>query len=406
VANTGAMYTTGWEHGYLNNAGGGICSCSVHTNISVQTNTVRSGTYALQINQTAGEYFSRGMAIVPRPIVAVHVRLAAVPNADVTVVYMNQNAGLSRRQGIGIRGATGKWACWIRLGTGAIVWGNDGPSVVTGQWLRIDMVLRSSGSGPYTYTTDAKIDGVDVPQASVVNATSYPNFGNIYLGNPGTAIGMGTATYTIYFDDLGVWEESTNSIRTYPVGSGVVYALVPNGEGTSVNPSNFRDDNLNSPPVSPATRLGEIPVSGTADYVDQITADGTAYIELTMTDLAEGTAIALYVFGGESSADGTTGSFNRSLKLVDVNNNNTVYSIFGGAASAAAIRWSGSGISGVPRGAGSGSIAPDWSTADVNAVKLRIGYSTDVVPNPRFHNLIIEVYVVPSVSFEAWQMLN
>jgi len=370
----------------------------------VQSTTKKSGNYALKISHAASaDHWFAAPSAFPDGVWTVCVFISSLPGADVVTAQIGQNAGTERRCGVGIR-ASGKWAAFLKL-NGTIFWGADGPAVATGQWVRLDILCQRTVVGPpETHTVDFMVDGTPGPQGTGTSAAATSSFSPVILGNQSGVTGN-TGTYDEYFDDLALWIFGAGSFRTYPVGEGSVIILVPDGEGTHSNAASFTDDSANSPPVTPQTRLDEVPTSSMADYVDQTTLGGGDYIELTMSDIAiQGVADCVYPIASFVAADGSATAFVRAFHVIDVNDASADITIFGGSVSASVKNYFGPSTQ-VPRGAGSASTL-DWTTADVNQLKARIGYSTDVSPNPRFHNVFFEVHVRQALGIGSWQIVD
>ena len=143
-----------------------------------------------------------------------------------------------------------------------------------------------------------------------------------------------------------------------------------NNDGTAINSTAYQ-------------RLDDLPMNTSTDYIKQVTALSTAYIELTMADTTE-TCVRLVQgdllydpLNSNQSNNGKTSIFDGSTETVVQSGamNGTTTNQYLNVAMAP------------PTGT-------TWSPSELNGLVMRIGYSTDASPAPRWEDLAIE-YEVP-----------
>ena len=238
-------------------------------------------------------------------------------------------------------------------------------TVVAGRWHVIDMRLDWRTS---TQTADWRVDGVDQPSTSYTQ-TSNGASAEFYWGS------RTAATYTANFDDFAVAANGTE----YPIGDGAVLPLLLDGMGTSVNPTNFRNDDATALDATSWSRLDDLPMGGGTDGVKQVTNSGISYAEMTFQNTAETCVRAVM---GKMTYDrlGTNGANNGKTTIVADGVERTVYS---GSMVASSAGWTWK----------EAMVAPStvaWTPASVNALRGRVGYSTDASPQPSWQALMLE----------------
>lgn len=380
---------TGFEHGLLSTAGGALFGAV--SNASVVSTTVRSGTYALRINPTAGVGYAN-WSTTPSAVMhgRVYFRFATLPDVNTVIFDAESTVGSPVVEaGIQYNAATGKLRAFAS-DDGQVpvrVFDADGPTVTTGIWYRLDYSFNTNDP----ITVKWQIDGS--AQTDFVASAGYG-------GNTMRQIACGDiflATYTadMFFDDLICWTNNggVGNLPLYPVGAGRIILLKPNGAGTHVNDTSFTDNSGNSPPTTIAARLDEVPVvAALSDWVKQTTASATDYLELTIEDLpADATGFnGAMVFIG-SDADSAL-------------DENVRFRVFGSGVNAANALMVNSGDFVFSKD-GLGGIAgwDDPTVSDINGCVFRIGFGSDVSPNRPMECLWLEVdYDAPDAAGVGW----
>ena len=163
----------------------------------------------------------------------------------------------------------------------------------------------------------------------------------------------------------------------YPIGPGTVVALRPDGMGTSVNTGSFREDDGSVIDANTYNRLDNSPISDTTQYVRQQTIGTGDYVEFTLDNTSTScvtgvSAILAFRSATTAANDGKTSIFSGSTERI----------ILDGDMSQTTQQY----VSSILNPA----TAP-WTPSAVNGLRLRIGYSSDVTPNPYWDSVLLEV---------------
>lgn len=364
------VWMTGMELGRVTNAGNGLFYEIVGP-VTADTTVVRNGTYSLKTAPAgSGGYVDQIVNQVPRIVMSFAIRFDALPTTNITelAAAYTVTSGIHMRLGYDLSGNKLK----IALNGGSPVFASS--TLAAGQWYVIDMKYDTSTG---THAADWRINGVDQPAASVGSAAT-----NMYFFLLGTSF---AGVYASYFDDIVVSQTTAD----YPIGDGKILPLKPNAMGTHSGSSNFQNDNNTAIDATTWSRLDEVPINSTADFVKQVTASGTSYVEVNFEDTAETcirgvtARMAYYPQDVPQANNGKTSIFDGSTETV-------VYS--GGMTERSTVVFTKRAI--VPPA------TSPWSQSAVNGLKARIGYSTDASPNPRWDALLLE-YFVPGIVVEG-----
>ena len=263
----------------------------------------------------------------------------------------------------------------LRLSTAGVIHGFisggtniNGPTLSTGVWYRLDFKARTIGAlSDVTFS----VDGANETTGGL--SLSASTFVNYSLGN--TQAGPSAGTY--FLDDIEV-----DDADVYPIGPGKVLQLLPTGRGTDAQGSGAFQNDASAAITGGDTsydRIDELAsVSGT-DYIKQTVIDSNGYVEYTMADVVAGlgcNAVSVWAHTGGLSAAAHTSQ----LKFTDGTNVHGTAVTTGGSTTDIYTYTT------LPT-------APDgtaWDPADVNNLRIRWGYSTDITPNPTLKHLSIE----------------
>ena len=359
-----AVYLTGLEQGVVSMNAPGVFDSVTATGVSADATTRRNGAYSLRIAPANAAAYATANASGSGSLAVIRfaVRLAALPASTVNLMSLGAAAG-NPAAVLAYDVGTGRFG--VRFESGAITTGMVAPAA--GTWYVIDMKADLNSR-----TVNWRIDGVDQPpHTSTGTAASWAN---LTFGT-----GSSTVTYTANFDDVIASRTSTD----YPIGNGKVLALAPNGMGTHSNPAFFQEDDGTVIDASTWNRIDEVPASSMSDYVRQVTIGTGSYVGITLQDTTETCITAVSALVDYHSAyvgtnHGKTSIFNGAAENV----------VYDGNMAADSTPPSYERAIVAPAGGG-------WTTAQLNALFFRIGYSSDVTPNPYWDALLVE-YDVPT----------
>jgi hypothetical protein len=350
---------TGFEHGAVSIAGGGLFTTMSATLPTADNATVRSGAYSLRIADASGTstVFARKTFTATNVVVArFAVRLSALPGVNSNLAYADSGTDLV----FGYDTATQKFT--LTTGTATA---QSAATVSAGTWYVVDLRydLRANPN-----LADWRIDGIAQSQVSRTGAATTANaFGLGSTSNP--------SIYTANYDDVFVADQVT----AYPIGNGRVVPLLPDGIGTHNTPESFRNDDATAIGTNSWQRLDEVPMTSITDYVRQQTGTSGHYLEFTLANTAETCIREISAVLAYHSQ--TTQANNGKASVFDGPTESTILS---GDMSETTIQYA-STIS-TPASA-------PWTQATVNGLLARIGYSGDVSPNPFWDAIMLELAV-------------
>jgi hypothetical protein len=350
---------TGFEHGTVDATGGGLFSNVNGTGVSADNGVARSGSYSLKIDDPAGANHSARIAAAGNTaVVRLYLRLASLPAADVAeLMSVDLAAGADLR--LGYQASSGRLT--IRFGNGALT--SASTTVTAGTWYRIGLRVTANTN---PRTVDWQIDGAS--QASVSSAVAASVVNTVRFGST-----VNADAYTANYDDVIISATSGD----YPLGAGSVLGLRPNGMGTSVTPGSFRHEDGSAIDANTYLRLADDPLSIATQYVRQQVIGAGDYLELTMADTAAScivgvSGIVAYRAAGTPVDNGKASLFDGATERV----------LFSGDMSQTTLQY----VSAMVPPAGG-----NWTTSEVNGLIARVGYSSDVTPNPYWDALMLEV---------------
>lgn len=351
-----AVWLTGMEHGAVSIAGGGLFT-TMSGAPTADNVTFRNGAYSLRIADASGAstiFARKTFTAASVVVVRLAIRLSALPGVNSNLVYVDSGTDLV----LGYDTATQKFT----LAAGASTASSAG-TVSASTWYVIDLRydLRNN-----PHLGDWRIDGVAQGQVSRAAAATTAN-----------ALGLGATAnpsiYTANYDDVFV----ANQLTAYPVGDGRVVRLLPNGVGTHNTPGSFRHEDGSAIGAATWQRLDEVPMTSIADYVRQQTANAGHYLEFTLgntgeTCIRELSAVLAYHSATNTANNGKASVFDGATESI----------MFNGDMSNVAIQYA--SVIATPASA-------PWTQAAVDGLLARVGFSTDVNPNPYWDAIVVEV---------------
>ena len=225
--------------------------------------------------------------------------------------------------------------------------------------------ISSSGTSPLQASW--RIDGVDQPDASSTAAATSQ--GNLHFGTSASE----SPTYTINFDDIFY----SRTLADYPLGDVRIRALHPDGVGTHSNSGAFRNDGDTAIDANSWMRVDDPLLFGGTDYVKQVAADTSGYLEFGLENTTE-TCIQgaqAYSMMGSLSSQGNT----MKTSVFDGTTERVVYS--GGSPCGACTQ---------PKNALITPAAAAWTQSALNGLVMRTGYASAASPQPYWSVLMLE----------------
>lgn len=354
--NTTPVWMTGFEHGVTPVTGSGLSAYG--TGAAVDSTVKRTGSYSVKLTPAAGVTAYAGPTVGGTTgVMRLAIRFPTLPSANVAqlaMLYPNDAVILQ----LGYRASDQKLT---------LSWNGASPvasatAITAGTWYVIDMRARV---GVSPRIGDWAINGVS--QTSVTSAQAASTLAVALLGSLN-----GTDVYSANYDDVAVSQTSGD----YPIGDGHINALAVDGVGTHNNPGNFTEDGGGAIGATTWNRLDEVPMTSTADYVQQTANSSTSYLSFTFADPADTciravSAVLAYHAGGSPADNGKT-------SLLDGSTERVVYS---GDMSETALSYKQAVIA--PASA-------PWTQTAVKGLTARVGFSTDTNPNPFWDGLLLE----------------
>ena len=283
----------------------------------------------------------------------------------------------------------------VRSGGGGVSETLQGPVISTGTWYRFDWRCDYVSTNR---TIDWAIDGVDQPSATANSSNAI----GLFQWQWGTSA---STTFTLYADDcVVVWTgdgPDHDTVRDlYPLGPGYVTALYPDGVGTHVNDTSFT---TSTGTIADSWQL--INDNDNTTYVSQTTIGDTDYLEYTLEATAAGDADKVIQVVTAMWIKGSSGvsSNNAGIHVVDGSNDNTLVDEPWITNSSPPLADFGTVTDGTEQF--SPLSATPWTIARLDALKVRWGYSSDVVSIPYLPQAWVEVSfsdVVPMTTYSYW----
>jgi len=374
---------TGFNPEVVSQNGGGLFdTVSATPTIVTATDPFGNSAPLLEIAASAAVTRARWTLATPNVVVySFYVKFpSALPGADVRVCVITGTDAVDCY--LKYVNATQKWGIQWQGGATA-TWG--GAAINVNQWYKIDLRCTFNVN---PHTCDWQIDG----------AVQTQNSSPAAVGSTGATAALGTSATDTYTARYAYPVVSTTS-GDYPIPDRVVRKALPTSDGTH---SPATPDCIRGGGGSPALISGSNAAyqymddatfpSGTSPTTDRISQDistshTTHYVEMNVGGFSSsgGTlqgVMALLAYGGDSAT-----SNNGTTKVL--NNEATSQDIFSGDMSETTVFYKQVLVT-VPSGG--------WDDSKVNGCKFRVGFSTDISPNPFWQALMLEVMYFPGAA--------
>lgn len=370
---TTPVLIAGYEFGVatLTTNGGGLCSAISGTGMSVSSTVKRTGSYSLKLDVSAATAYITYTLATPTVLVGrVYFYPDVLSNPSLDAAIISVRTSTTSHMYFHYRPADTTWYCGFYGSTSDTP--VSGVTITTGNWYRLDFRVNISAD---PWTLDWAINGVAQTQHTRALAASTI-----------TGLRVGSADSTTqrhYYDDLVLSLTSGD----YPIGAGKVEALLPTTDGTHNSGTVIKNTGgtvIDGTSGKTAyTEMDEIPLGGGSDYVQQDGTGASNYAEVNFADTAETSfdGVAGYL---AYHASGTQS--NRGATVV-IRNDATEVSVYGTSSTPVDMSESSlfykTAIITAPSGG--------WTKDEVNALKGRVGYSTDANPVPYWDGFYLEV---------------
>jgi hypothetical protein len=347
------VWMTGFEHGFVSASGGGqfdTLATAGGTPTADQT-AVRSGSYSLRIATTGGGASNAQRTLSGSTVVArFGINLASLPSAGVNLAFVDAGTDLI----LGYDNATQKLQ--LSIGGASQLSSN---AVQAGTWYLVEFrfVINALSS-----VADWRINGTAQTQVSattVLSSVTAIGFGSTVSGN----------VFTANYDDILV--SSTGS--HYPFGDGKILRLGP--DATTYPVTNFQDHDGTALDENSWQNIDDLPMTSTSDYIKQTASAGTSYVQASFSDTQR---CIKAVSATLAFSQTTAGTNNGKTSILDGATERIVYS---GNMDATALTYKSAVIA---------SASSPWTQSAINGIVARIGYSTDVIPEPQWHAVGLE----------------
>ena len=364
---TTPIWLTGFEHGVMSANGGGICF-SLSGSPAVVATTKRTGNYALQ-------------ALVSGAAASCHVNInvAGSPTVIVGRFYFLWHTAPGAATRI-FRITTDTTGAAVQfdpadhtLNPYAGSAGTKSAPLTQDVWYQVDFKYNCAAN---PHTLDIQVNGSPITQKTNAIAATWIN---------GLWIGFGdNATGEVYYDDIVV----SLTAGDYPIGAGVVEALLPNADGAHNNAANTMEDaagnDIDGASHLAWQQLDELPMSESTNRIQQSTAGTDKYAEVAFADVNPYTVF--HGISGILAYMSATATANEGACVIR-RSDGTEITLWGSPAARADYSESSmfykSSVIAPPAGG--------WTPTEINALVARLGYSNDVSPVPYWENLLIEV---------------
>ena len=351
------VWMTGFEHGVGSDQLDGVFDQIEH-DVTIDSSVVRSGAYSARLPHDGKLKLKDSLSPTSTLVLRFALRFSALPTSDGELLEVH-SGGDHARLGY-IRGLNSLYVRW-----NSNVYATS--TVVAGTWYVIDMRI-SLAADPRTI--EWRIDGVSQPVAT--RSQSSGTISEIeWINKPDNAL--------LNLDDMIV----SYTAGEYPIGNGKILGLRPDGMGTSNPLGVLKENGIGDLGANTYQLLDDVPMTSTADYVNQIDKNTSAYGEVTFQDTSETCVRAVMGIVGQGEQDddnvhGKTVSRDGSVERV----------VFDGSVGKKLEhRW-----------AMVTPAAATWTTAAVNGLRMRFGYSNNAKlgedkKNPRWQSLFYEYAV-------------
>lgn len=254
-----------WSTGFELNSSTNDVEWQSTTNLTIQTTTIRSGTYAGRFNMSGTNGWASHVYRASNTQEDIRVRfylyIATAPSA--TLELFTFRGGKSVQ--CGLRMTTGRALQLYNFEDSAQI-GSDSSALSTGQWYRIE--IKQDTTTLASTAIDALIDGSSFASGTANLASASSTF---RIGS------TGSNTTDIYFDDIAINDTSGSFQNSWP-GEGEIIHIRPSAAGDNAGWTRAGSDSgANWSQVDEVTPndATDVNKTGTLDAIDDYNLDAT-----------------------------------------------------------------------------------------------------------------------------------
>jgi hypothetical protein len=367
------LWLTGFEHGgSILTDGGGIFDDL--TGAPTADSAVKNhGAYSLKVLDASAANAINGAKTTTATssfVTRFAIRLDSLPVSAVTELARVDAAAGNDLQ-LGYDAATQKLR--LALGTTAtpVATVTAATTISAGTWYVIDLRLATSTTAR---TGSWRIDGA--AQTAVTNTEAASSSSKLSFGST-----IVDDLFTANYDDVKV----SATAADYPLAYGRILKLSPNSLGTPLDTTHFAYVGDSSPVTAGDwAYLDDVPLRGgftsVLDGIKQNVSGGTNYLQVNFADTAETCITGVWALGAGFTSQAPAQS--AKLSIFDGGTERLIHNGTWPASTTQAVR--------------SAAVLPassPWTTATLNALIARFGYSSDATRGPAVNGLMLEYEV-------------
>jgi signal peptidase I len=346
-------FLTGMENGPMPDLATGLFdSFGVTGGVPDNTTVRRNGDFALRIpkNPFGGSWVEN---LIGAPVIVdrMAIMLGSRPGSNVAQLAAVETTSGSRVD-LGYRASDQRFTFGFSTGTRAA----STVQVEAGRWYVMEYRVDVSAN---PRRAEWRIDGT--AQTTLESAEAAANVRAQFLGSKTNA-----DSYTAFYDDLA----RSYTAADYPLGDGRVLAMQPSAL-TTVGTAAF---------TSNGSGAAALRITSHLTYIAQTTLDGNSYISVDFADTTSGCVRGVLAIVSYSSSSPFGANAARTSVMV------------GGAER---VVRSGTHVPSTPPPMHYSQVVVTpptgtWTPATLNATTARIGFATDVDPQPRWNGLLLQ----------------
>jgi hypothetical protein len=353
-------FLTGFEYGPISGLGPFDTAVTTGGSPTADATVKRSGAYAAKIPKSAlgaatVTKVMTGSVLVTR--FAIHLDTLPVGN-----VAQLATVGVTAGSAANLRYNALSKKFELAFGTNTVA--TSATTVSAATWYLIDLKVDVA-SNPRTAAW--RVDGAAQTTASAAESATTIS---------ALTVGSFTAAdvFTSHYDDL----VASTVADAYPIGDGRVLALAPNASPLAGHSgaTAFQTEANAAIDANAYSRLAEVPLTSTSDYLKQVTSAGNSYLQVGFADTTStcingvSALVALHAAGTSTNAATT--------RVLDGATSTVVHT---GSISSSSIVYKSAVVT---------PASSTWSATALNGIVARIGYSNDVNPVPYWDAIQLE----------------